>query len=263
MRTEHDIRDAFTAVAATADRSRASERGGVVIPADRPPARVRRRVLLAATAVATATAAVAAPAALSILRADAPIEPATSPTPPDLGDVDRKTIGKTPGITVVPGTGPRTPHGTAPAKVKVPASVIGTHRPATPRATSGDLFHVDLPAGWKQVSSSPAGISQSMEFTAPGGHQCVAKVYVRGGLDPRELPDYAAPMPINGNPGYWVDALLSAGVVDGAVVWRYADDSWAVTSCGSLDDPSGSDPYGRDRTLEKTLAKAVAVNHTR
>jgi hypothetical protein len=260
MRTEHDVREAFTAIA---DRAPTPDRSRVAIPRDMSGGRIRRRTLVACVAVATATAAVAAPAAISVFRADAPIEPATGPTPPVLGKDLGKDVGKESGGIITPPTADRPPGGQTPrhtTKVKVPTSVIGTHRPATATATTGDLFHVDLPAGWKKVSSSRTAVAQSQEFTAPGGHRCLAKVYVRGGFDPAELPSYAAPAPVNGKPGYWVDALLFAGVVDGAIVWRYAPDSWAVTSCGALGAPSDNDPYGRDRTLEQTLAEAVVIH---
>jgi hypothetical protein len=252
MRTERDVRDAYSAMVSRAPRP---DRSRVVVPQSGQP--IRRHRMIAGVAVATATAALAVPAGLSVVRADGPIQPASNPTPPGPITSAHERVGKQ--IATLPMR--MTPHApTSPhlPKKKVPRWVTANHHPPTTRA-SGDLFRVDLPAGWRQVASSHNSVSQSLELNAPGGIGCVAKVYVRGGWDPAELPATATPVDVHGKPGYWVDTLLSAGVVDGVVAWRYAPDAWGVTSCGSRGAPSNSDPYGRDRLLEQTLARAIVI----
>jgi hypothetical protein len=69
------------------------------------------------------------------------------------------------------------------------------------------------------VASSHDSVSQSLELNASGGIGCVAKVSVRGGWAPAELPATATPVDSTASRDTGWTHCCPRGV-DGVVAWR-------------------------------------------
>ncbi len=248
MRTEDDIRAALTSL-----EQQAPDPRDVLAPlADLPPRRPARPRTLVAVAAATALAvAVPVVAVTALQRSGEPTAPGAWPGPGDLPS-ERWQFA---------------------FSVATPAGWKPLHR------AIGDLFLTDMN-------------SQSAMLQTRSGPTCTVTVYRPGAFDLRRIPAERTRIEVNGRPGYVADVRPfgsdgqdTVGAVDAngnplpaaeqealrktklrslvdmkpvppgpSVVWRYARDAWALSTCDEF-------PPRRDRDAvvadERKLAEAT------
>jgi hypothetical protein len=236
MRTEHDIRQAL----ATLEREAPDPADvlAAVTEPSRPPARPR---ILVAVAAATALA-VAVP--VIALRADSePAAPAAWPGPGD-----------------------------------------------DPAQRWQFAFDVAVPTGWKSLNRAIGDFfgtdvsSQQQQLNASGGQLCTLIVYKPGAFDERRIPAERTRIEINGRPGYVANVRRPSAVnapkpkavgergepavsmppvktapPGPSVVWRYARNAWALSTC---DMAPGQRPRDAIVADERTLAEATTFGLT-
>ncbi len=221
MRTEHDIREAL----ATLERE-APDPDDVLAAVTDPPRRPARPRVLVAVAAATALA-VAIP--VVGLRGDGePDAPAAWPGPGD-----------------------------------------------DPTQRWQFAFDVATPAGWKLLNSAIGDLfrtdvpSQERQLNTPGRQLCTLIVYRPGAFDERRIPAERTRVEVNGRPGYIADVrpyVASSTPVPRAlpqpkplppgpsVVWRYARNAWALSTCDMVPSKRPRDAIVAD---ERKLAEAT------
>lgn len=203
MHTEEDLR---AAVSAIADRAPSPDDVRIVIPPAggeriRPPRRPR---VLVAVVAATAAAAVTIPAASTLLDNETP---AGSPN----------------------------------------AGGLVLH----------STFRLQTPAGWQQEGRTIGLDDQRIPLSGPDDLRCIVRVLEPGAFDASRIPSGSDPLTVSGRPGYFARiknpfdleppaqmVSPSPGVVvssnggtnpwerfEWTVVWQYADDAWAMSSC--------------------------------
>lgn len=189
--------DLREAIQAIADRAPSVQEADLVIPGDDGPRRPVRRLQLAA-AIAATVAAVAVPVLLL-----------TS--------------------------------GPAPA-------------PAGGKAILRDTFDVRAD-GWREYTRAMYPTHQVVMVDNGRDDHCFVIVYEPGGFDADRIPRGSARLTVGGNPGYYAqlvgpltqDPLEDFGAGPSpstgpdaprrqVVIWRYADDAWAASSCERLRD---------------------------
>ncbi len=148
------------------------------------------------------------------------------------------------------------------AAIAVPTLFRSTEKspvtiPSLPDAPWRHSFHLQLPKSYQYGGLEQHQLYRDRERTdvqPPQGSGCIVEVYRRGAFDPSVIPPGATPVTVNGNPGYFASFRLpSDWVIDRPprIAWRYATDSWAVTSC--KDAEMTNDLRGNEQAIAESV----------